>query len=138
MALEAHEDVPWTEPYDGNNTHNEPRPDTVIYQQVFSDLRLYIQQCTDLLQDPLEKSGYSNVITEALLEDVRNRTKAKEPDDTMYSIEGEMESGKSCLTQGVNDKLNTYRQELSHQFCPRRRNYRSQGKALIFPRLVLN
>jgi len=93
MEPDAEPDVYYIEPYDGNDPRIEPRPDTVIYQAIFAELRKLNQKCGSKLRNPFQESQYQNVITKALLQDVLNRLKLECSEEVMFAIVGDKESG---------------------------------------------
>ena len=86
-------DLGYVEPYDCNDVRNEPRPDSVIFQPVFSRLKEYIEECASLLRDPLVDSTYSNPITKGLLRDVQVRTKEGSRDEFYFAVAGDQSAG---------------------------------------------
>lgn len=125
-----HEDsVFYTEPYDFNDQTNEPRPNTVVYQEPYTVLMQLNHEGVCHLQDPLKESPYQNAITNGLLRDVQNRTKQDFPDEAMFAIAGDMESGKYWLDRRIEDMLMVCRQEHCHQLHIESRHYCAQGKS---------
>jgi len=84
----------FVEPYDCNDPRNEPRPGSIIYQQVFQDLKKHINEATSLLRDPLQASTYHNTITNGLCMEVLTRMKENAPEECMFAVAGDMNSGK--------------------------------------------
>ncbi|KAK4550562.1 hypothetical protein LTR36_000141 [Oleoguttula mirabilis] len=101
MDADTEDDVFYTDPYDFNDARNEPRPDSVIYQPIFKELKELNQECASLFSDPLTESPYHNIITTGLLRDVQNRTKQDFPEEAMFAIAGDMESGKSSVINSI-------------------------------------
>lgn len=87
----------WVEPYDCTSLLSEPRPDSVIYQPIFEDLKVAILGVVDLLRNPLLESPFQNVITNSLLQEVKHRTKENVSDQVMFALVGDMASGKAFL-----------------------------------------
>lgn len=83
--------------YDFNDPNVEPRPDCVVYQPVFKALKEHCTQLKNLLLNSLTESAYSNVITRGLLQEVHNRTRDNAPDEAMFAVAGDMNSGE-CPT----------------------------------------
>jgi hypothetical protein len=86
-------DLGFVEPYDCNDERIEPRPDSVIFQPVFSKLRDHIEECIRLLRDPLRDSKYSDAITKGLLQEVQSRTKQGQRDSIYFAVAGEQSAG---------------------------------------------
>lgn len=82
------------EPYDC--IANEPRPDSVIYTQMFRDLRAANVKAAVLLREPLQNSEFQNILTRGLLTRVDKRTKENCPDELIIAIAGDMKAGE-CL-----------------------------------------
>lgn len=82
------------EAYNCNDPANEPRPESVIYTQIFQELRDYNKKAADLLGHPLKRSKFQNTITNGLLSQVYKRTKHEFPDEVRFAIVGDMKAGR--------------------------------------------
>lgn len=82
------------EGYDCNDLNIEPRPDSVVYTQIFRDLRANTDKAASLLRDPLNNSKFQNVITAGLTKQIARRTKENFPDEVMFAVAGDMKAGK--------------------------------------------
>ncbi|KAK4580487.1 hypothetical protein LTR86_000690 [Recurvomyces mirabilis] len=89
------------ESYDCHDLNTEPRPDSVVYQQAFLDLKQGQEEITSLLREPLVQSTFKSNITQGLLHEVMNRTKTHIPDEVMFAIAGDMNSGKSSVINSI-------------------------------------
>ena len=106
MDIDADIDDCYTEAYDVNA--NEPRPDSVVYTEIFRDLQNLHTQTVALLRGPLEKSKFRNYITDGLLQDIENRTKHAQSDEVTFAVAGDMKAGTSQQDFGeanIADKL---------------------------------
>lgn len=90
---------PCTEPYDVQA--NEPRPDSVVYTEIFRDLQALHTKAIALLQEPLEKSKFRNYITNGLLQDIENRTKHAQSEQVTFAVAGDMKAGTSHRILGL-------------------------------------
>jgi hypothetical protein len=72
---------------------NEPRPDSVVYTEIFRDLQVLDIKVISLLREPLEKSKFSNFITSGLLKDIENRTKHAQSEHVTFTVAGDMKAG---------------------------------------------
>lgn len=83
------------EPYDCNDERNEPRPDHVIYKEVFADLKRHITHVKALMRDPLQQSSYHNAITRGLLMELQTCAKESTEEEAQFAVAGDMNSGRS-------------------------------------------
>ncbi|KAK5137114.1 hypothetical protein LTR08_001123 [Meristemomyces frigidus] len=88
-------------PYDCHDERNEPRPDSVVYQPVFFELKEHIKQVATLLREPLQASSYHNAITRGLLKEVQTRTEERLEEKVMFAVAGDMSSGKSSVINSL-------------------------------------
>jgi hypothetical protein len=76
---------------DGDETHfepydvqaNEPRPDSVVYTEIFRDLQDLDTKAIALLRGPLKKSKFSNFIT----------TGHAQSEQVIFAVAGDMKAG---------------------------------------------
>ena len=87
-------ELAFVEPYDFEDTRNEPRPDCVIYQPVFERLKASMDEAVNVLRKPLQESTYRNPAIEALKREVQNRTKENTQEQISFAVAGDMSSGK--------------------------------------------
>lgn len=80
-----------TETYDFND---ERRPDSVVYTEVFRELKACNQKAVDLLREPLANSTFQNPITAGLKKEIAKRTKEDFPEQATFAIIGDMKAGK--------------------------------------------
>ena len=78
------------ETYDCNDPTNEQRPDSVVYTEIFRDLRKYNKEAAKLLRDPLLNFKFQNVITSGLKQEIAKRTKEDFPDTVTLAVVGDM------------------------------------------------
>lgn len=97
MDSEPELDDSYTDPYDVQA--NEPRPDSVVYTQIFRDLQAHFTKAAALLRDPLDNSKFKNHIILGLLMDIDVRTKHAQSEHVVFAVAGDMCAGK--LLQGV-------------------------------------
>jgi hypothetical protein len=71
----------------------EPRPDSVVYTEIFRDLQDLDTKAIALLRGPLKKSKFSNFITTGLLKDIENRTKHAQSEQVIFAVAGDMKAG---------------------------------------------
>ena len=83
-----------TEPYECNDPANEPRPDSVVYTDIFRDLQDLNKTAASLLRQPLEDSQFQSGITKGLIKEITKRTKEDFPDQVKFAIVGDMSAGK--------------------------------------------
>lgn len=86
MELEIH-----TDPYDV--TSNEPRPDSVVYTEIFRDLQYHSKRAVALLRDPLASSKFHNVVTKGLANEIARRTRHENADQVKFAVAGDMKAG---------------------------------------------
>lgn len=122
--MDCEEDYGFVEPYDCNDTNNEPRPDSVVYQPVFADLVEKTNQAAALLREPLEESTYHNVITEGLRKEVIIRTQSKCSEEVKFAVAGDMAAGELSAHTWSEETLILSRKELRHQLHPELGHYR--------------
>lgn len=91
--MDADYDADYIEPYDCNDPRNEPRPDSVVYQPIFEQLRTTTYHAVHMLRDTLIMSPYQNAVTHGLLEEVRKRVREDAAEQTMFAISGDMAAG---------------------------------------------
>ncbi len=91
--MDRDEDTNNVEGYDCTDLMNEPRPDSVVYQDQFVQLKEKCNEATKLLLTPLKESEYQNKITNGLLVEVENRTKIETSEEAMFAISGDMAAG---------------------------------------------
>lgn len=91
--MDAEPDDYQTESY---NYNDEPRPDSVIYTEIFSDLKSCTREAANLLRQPLATSTFQSPITAGLQKEVAKRTKEDFPDQAAFAVIGDMKAGESC------------------------------------------
>lgn len=89
----------FTEPYDVEQ--NEPRPDSVVYTEIFKELQSHGKRAVALLREPLAESGFQNVITSGLLREIVRRTKHEDSEQVMFAVAGDMKAGKSSVINSI-------------------------------------
>ena len=98
--MDDDESYSFVEGYDCNDMRNEQRPDSVVYQPIFVELKSKMQEAVGLLRDPLKQSSYQNIITEGLLRDIDQRTQDNAPEELMFAVVGDMASGNASPLLG--------------------------------------
>jgi len=83
----------YTDPYDCNDHVNEPRPESVVYTDIFRELQNLNKTAASLLRDPLENSKFQNGITKGLIKEIAKRTKEDYADEVKFAIVGDMSAG---------------------------------------------
>lgn len=81
------------------NYNDEPRPDSVIYTEIFSDLKTCTREAANLLRQPLANSTFQSPITAGLQKEVAKRTKEDFPDQATFAVIGDMKAGMCCAGQ---------------------------------------
>jgi hypothetical protein len=118
--------VKYSEPYDCNAA--EPRPDSVVYTEIFKDPKRSTSNAVALPREPLEKSSFKNAITEGLLKEIGKRTEEEFPDQIVIGFAGNMSAGMVKSAHRIGNMLMWCRQEFCHQFDFELWHCCSQGK----------
>lgn len=96
-----------TEAYDYNDYNNEPRPDSVVYTQIFRDLKDLNKEAAELLREPLINSKFQNAITHGLKQEIAKRTKEDFPDEVTFAVVGDMKAGMLCSPKTFHSDADT-------------------------------
>lgn len=115
MDMDLDGDAFEAEAYDCNDPTNEPRPDSVVYTEIFRDLRKHNKEATQLLREPLLNSKFQNVITHGLKQEITKRTKEDFPDTVTLAVVGDMQAGMYRPVPRSGTILITSRQKLCYQ-----------------------
>lgn len=93
MEFDNENDFDYVDGYDCTDLKNEPRPDSVVYQPQFAELKKKCQEVAKLLLGPLDESKYHNIITKGLMQDVIDRTENECSEENLFAVAGDMAAG---------------------------------------------
>lgn len=85
----------------GHDASTEFTPKCPIYHPSYMVVKAKLAKMIELLQGPLEQSTYTDPNVEGLKLLLRERSKARFPDEVRIALVGDMASGKSSLINSL-------------------------------------
>jgi len=85
----------------GHDVSTEPPPNCPTYHPAYKVVTDKFAEILQLLREPLDGSSYTDPNVEALKSLLRDRSKARFPDEVRIALVGDMASGKSSLINSL-------------------------------------